>query len=138
MALPSPGTVLRSSGVGAVATLTDLGLLALLVSGLGLAPRVASVPALVAGVLVQFVGNKCLAFRDRSPRWATQALAFAVVETCGLLLNAWLFDLVVARVPWPYLIVRLLTTNVVYFAFCLPLWTRVFRASGAPRRGVES
>jgi putative flippase GtrA len=122
----------RSAGVGAIATLTDLGVLALLATGLGLGPRVASVPALLAGIAVQFVGNKLFAFRDRSPRWIEQAAAFGAIEVLGACLNVALFDWAVRALPLPYLATRLLVTNAVYLGVCLPLWSRVF-AAPAPR-----
>jgi putative flippase GtrA len=119
--------LLRSAGVGALATLVDLGALAVLVSVLGVSPRVASAPALALGVATQFVGNKLFAFGDRSPRWARQGAQFAAVEALGLALNLLLFDLAVTHSPLPYLAARVLSTSVVYFAVCLPLWSRIFR-----------
>lgn len=118
---------LRSMGVGGLATLVDLGLLVLLVSAAGLSPRLASPVALLCGVGLQFVGNKLVAFRDRSPRWAAQALRFAGVELLGFVANLWLFDVAVRFVPLPMLALRLVTTSLVYFALCLPLWSLIFR-----------
>jgi putative flippase GtrA len=118
---------LRSLGVGGLATLLDLGLLALLIHALGVAPRLASPVALVCGVVCQFFGNKLVAFRDRSPRWAQQALRFAGVEALGFAANLWLFDVAVRAIPLPLLALRLVTTSLVYFALCLPLWSLIFR-----------
>jgi putative flippase GtrA len=118
---------LRSVGVGGAATLLDLGLLALLVDALGVAPRLASPIALLCGVICQFFGNKLVAFRDRSPRWAEQALRFAGVEVLGFAANLWLFDVAVRAIPLPLLALRLATTSLVYFALCLPLWSLIFR-----------
>ncbi len=113
-------------GVGAIATITDLAMLTLLASGLHLGPRAASFPALASGIIVQFVGNKFFAFEDHSKRWAGQAALFLAVEALGLAANLTLFDVAVRALPIPYLFVRLLTTNVVYFGICLPLWSRIF------------
>lgn len=124
--------VLRSAGVGALATLVDLIALAVLVSGFDVSPRVASVPALALGIAVQFVGNKLFAFGDRSRRWVQQGAQFLAVEAVGFLLNLLLFDLAVTLTPLPYLLARVLTTSVVYFAVCLPLWSRIFRAELEP------
>jgi putative flippase GtrA len=120
-------TIVKSAGVGAVATLTDLFVLTLLASGLHLGPRAASVPALAAGIVVQFVGNKLFAFEDRSKRWGEQAAMFLAVEALGFGANLVLFDLAVRSLPLPYVVVRLVTTNIVYFGLCLPLWHRIFR-----------
>jgi putative flippase GtrA len=119
--------VARSAGVGVLATLVDLLLLGLLVSALGIAPRLASVPALAAGVAVQFVGNKLFAFRDPSRRWVRQAGQFAGVETIAFAANLVAFDLAVTHLPLPYLVLRVLTTASVYFCICLPLWSRIFQ-----------
>lgn len=123
--------VLRSFGVGALATVTDLVTLAVLVSGLGVAPRLASFPALTLGIVVQFFGNKLVAFEDRSERWARQGAEFLAVEALGFVLNLVLFDRVMALTRLPYLVVRLMTTSFVYFAVCLPLWSRIFKVGRA-------
>lgn len=117
---------LRSAGVGIVATGVDLLALGLLTSWGGLDPRLASAPALTLGVIVQFVGNKLFAFGDRSERWVRQGIEFLAVEALGFTANLALFHLVVSHSALPVLPVRLLTTSFVYFAICLPLWSRIF------------
>lgn len=119
--------VLRSAAVGLLATATDLIVLAVLVSGFGVSPRIASVPALVLGISVQFVGNKWFAFGDRSRDVLRQGAQFLGVEAVGFVANLVLFDLAVTLTRLPYLPLRLLTTNVVYFCLCLPLWSLIFR-----------
>jgi len=119
--------VVRSAGVGIVATATDLVALAILVSGFGIDPRVASVPALALGVAIQFVGNKLFAFADPSRAWVRQGVQFLGVEAVGFVANLVLFDLALTLTHLPYLPLRLVTTNLVYFAICLPLWSRIFR-----------
>ena len=119
-------TLVRSAGVGAVATAVDLVTLALLVHGLGLSARVASAPALCLGVAVQFFGNKLVAFRDRDPNWIPQAARFLGVELVGFAANLALFDLAVRHVAVAPVALRLVTTNLVYFGVCLPLWSRIF------------
>ncbi|MEZ4222988.1 MAG: GtrA family protein [Polyangiaceae bacterium] len=119
--------LLRSSAVGLLATVTDLVVLVLLVSGAGIDVRIASVPALTLGIAVQFVGNKLFAFEDRSQEWARQGAQFLLVEALGFSANLVLFDLIVSRTHLPYLPVRLLTTSLVYFGICLPLWSRIFK-----------
>lgn len=124
--------VVRSAGVGAVATAVDLAALVVLVSALGVPARLASVPALALGIAVQFFGNKLYAFGDRSKRWARQGAQFLAVEALGFALNLLLFDLFVSRTPLPYVVARVLSTSIVYFAVCLPLWSRIFRAELHP------
>ncbi|MEZ4411228.1 MAG: GtrA family protein [Polyangiales bacterium] len=125
----SIATIVRSAGVGVVASVVDLTALALMVHALHLAPRVASAPALLLGVLVQFVGNKTLAFRDRDPRWAPQAARFFAVEAVAFVANLALFDLATRALPLPAVLLRLATTSAVYFGLCLPLWSRIFSAT---------
>jgi putative flippase GtrA len=120
--------VLRSLGVGVLATGLDLVVLALLVAGSGVTPRAASVPALACGVAAQFFGNKLLAFDDRSAAWVRQGALFLSVEAIGLVANAILYDVAVGTLQLPWLPARLLTTTLVYFGICLPLWSRIFRA----------
>jgi putative flippase GtrA len=127
---------LRSSLVGTVATLTDLVTLTLLVEVMRVPARTASLPALLLGVAIQFVGNKVFAFRDRSPAWLEQAAAFALVECLGVAANFLLFDLAMALGRLPYLPVRMATTSIVYFGLCLPLWSRIFSHENLASRPV--
>jgi putative flippase GtrA len=127
MFLPALLTLLRSAGVGVLATATDLGALAFFVSVLGVSPRAASIPALALGIGVQFVGNKLFAFGDRSRDWLRQGAQFLGVEALGFAANLILYDLAITHTRLPYLLVRVLTTSVVYFCVCLPLWSRIFR-----------
>ncbi len=129
--------VARSGAVGALATLVDLAALAVLIELAGLPTRVASLPALALGIGVQFVGNKLFAFNDRSPRWLEQGGRFLAVEALAFVLNLALFDLAIRLTPLPYLLARMLTTAVVYFAVCLPLWSRIFRAELRPEEGLS-
>ena len=117
-------TWLRSALVGVAATLADLVALAVLVDIVGLHPQAANVPALAAGVLVQFLGNKLIAFRDRSPAWLAQGAQFAVVEAGAFALNALLFAALVAALP--YLAARLVGSALVYALYSYPLWRRIF------------
>jgi putative flippase GtrA len=120
-------TVVRSAGVGLLATATDLIALAILVDGFHLSPRVASIPALSLGIAIQFVGNKLFAFGDPSRAWLRQGAQFLGVEALGFMANLMLFDFALTHTHLPYLPLRLVTTNLVYFAICLPLWSRIFR-----------
>jgi putative flippase GtrA len=119
----------RSAMVGFAATAADLIALALLVELFGFSPAAANVPALFVGLIVQFAGNKWFAFRDRSGAWVRQGGSFLAVEACALLLNAALFDRLVAWTELPYLLVRVTAQAAVYFGFSLPLWSRIFSPS---------
>jgi putative flippase GtrA len=121
-----PGTLTRSAGVGVVASVLDLLLLWVFVDLVGLAPAVANLPALLAGLVAQFAGNKWLAFRDRSPNLARQGAQFAIVEAGALGLNAVGFHLMVTLMHVPYLPARILVSTVVYFGWSYGLWARIF------------
>jgi putative flippase GtrA len=133
--MPAPAVFARSALVGLVATVLDFAVLSLLTSGLGLSPRLSSLPALAVGVGVQFVGNKRLAFRDASSDWFKQAGLFLGVEGLGLLSNLVVFDRLLVWTPLPYLLCRVLSTALVYYALCLPLWARIFRQAPAATGG---
>jgi putative flippase GtrA len=122
---------LKSSLVGAIATVVDLAVLALLVELVGLHPGAANVPALLLGVAIQFAGNKWFAFGDRRRELLSQGLRFMAVEAGTLALNAVLFQLLIAIAPLPYLLARLVATAAVYLGFSYPLWARIF---GQPAR----
>ena len=126
---PSGDVLLRtakSASVGAAATALDLVLLFLLIDVAGLDPRAANIPALFGGLLFQFAGNKLFAYEDRSRDWARQGLRFGVVELAALLLNALLFDLLIAHFELSYPFARAIGTALVYFGFSLPLWSQIF------------
>src|SRR5688572_7225351 len=116
---------LKSTAVGGIATLVDLAVLALFVEVLAIDARLANVPALALGVLVQFLGNKLFAFDDRSEDWARQGALFASVEAGALLLNAAVFHVASSFIP--YLAARVLVQALVYLGFSLPLWSRIFQ-----------
>jgi putative flippase GtrA len=135
--VPSSATrLLRSALVGLAATAADVLTLASLVDGLRIAPQVANVPGLLVGVVVQFVGNKRFAFRDRSPVRLAQVANFTLVETGTLALNAFAFHWLVAVTPVPYVLARLAGSAAVFLAFSYPLWQRVFAASNTTELAV--
>jgi putative flippase GtrA len=140
---PHRGTLKRSAIVGVAATLADLLMLALLVHGMGITPAWANVPALGLGLVIQFVGNKLWAFRDRASNpaaLARQGTAFLVVEVVAFVLNAGLFHLLAVLLGVMSLISRVIASALVYFGFSYRLWGRIFRptplaATPAPATG---
>lgn len=123
--------LVRSLGVGAVASVTDWVALAALVEIAGLGPRVANVPALLAGGAVQFFGCRHLVFRAGDGSMRRQLAGFVVVELATLALNGLLFDVLVAMTAIPYALARPLGTFIVFVGFSYPLWHLVFRPQGA-------
>lgn len=123
--------MLRALLAGGAATLADIAVLTLLVSVVGIAPRMASIPALVIGGVVNFLGNRHFAFRASAGSLARQAVLYTVVELAALAANGVLFDVVMRLLPpglaWAYVPVRLVTSNLVFLAWSYPLWRLVFR-----------
>lgn len=125
--------LLRSGAAGILATAVDIGTLALLVSGLHLSAQVANVPALVAGGVANFAGNRWFAFRAHGGSLPKQALGYTIVEVVALALNGWLFALALHAFPQAthaYWAVRLVTSHVVFLLWSYPLWCVVFRQRG--------
>lgn len=121
--------LLRSFLAGAAATIVDLAVLAFLVSVLGFDPRHANVPALVAGGIVNFLGNRHFAFRAADGPLAKQIFGYTAVEIVALVLNGVLFDVAMRMLPGHtafYPLVRLATSHVVFLAWSYPLWRLVF------------
>ena len=123
--------LLRAGGAGLAATLADLAVLTLLVSGLHLDPKIASFPALLVGGTVNFFGNRHFAFRAASGHLGKQAFGYTIVEIVALALNAVLFDAVLRLAPvtaGAYWLVRLITSHLVFLCWSYPLCRKVFRA----------
>lgn len=131
------GRLARSGVAGAGASLADLAVLTALTEGFGVSPRAASVPALVVGAVVMFFGQKYLAFQSRSSVGRREVLAFSAVQLGGLVLTGLAFELALrvfpALSPY-YVLVRLVTTNLVWLLYSFPLWHWVFR----PQRSADA
>ncbi|MGD0524319.1 MAG: GtrA family protein [Polyangiaceae bacterium] len=122
--------LLRAGVAGLAATGSDLAALTVLVSVLHVDPRIANVPALLVGGVVNFVGNRHFAFRAQRGHVGKQAVGYTAVELVALALNGFLYDLVLRTVPEAshlYWAVRLVTSHVVFLAWSYPLWRKVFR-----------
>jgi putative flippase GtrA len=114
--------------VGALATAVDLALLYLLVDCFGVAPALGNVPALAAGLAVQFVGNRFFAFGDRATPARRQIVAFLAVECLTFACNAASFHVLAVRFGVHFAVARLLGEALVYFGVSLPCWARIFAA----------
>jgi putative flippase GtrA len=121
--------LLRAGVAGLAATGADVLTLTMLVSVAHVDARVANVPALVVGGVVNFLGNRHFAFRARHGDVGKQALGYTVVEVIALALNGLLYDTVLRVFPpaaQAYWLVRLATSHLVFLAWSYPLWRRVF------------
>jgi putative flippase GtrA len=130
--------LLRAGAAGIAATAADVGVLAVLVSVLNWNARAASLPALVAGGVVNFLGNRHFAFRAGRGSLGRQAIGYTAVELVALALNGVLYDAVLRTAPvasHAYWAVRLVTSHVVFLAWSYPLWRRVF---SVPRESARA
>jgi putative flippase GtrA len=131
-------TFARSLVTGGAATIADLAVIAFATAVLHLDPRAANVPALLAGAVVQFFGNRHFAFRASTGKVHRQALLFAGSELVTMALNALLYQAVATRwtlTPASAVLARAITTNLVFLLWSYPVWRRVFAAEKAPATG---
>jgi putative flippase GtrA len=117
----------RGAVIGVAATVIDLISLYLLVDVLGLSATLANIPALLAGLVVQFFGNKYFAFQDHSKQLVKQGMLFGLVELGALAFNAGVFHVLIHMTLLPYLLVRVIASALVYFLFSYPLWSLIFK-----------
>jgi putative flippase GtrA len=124
--------LVRAFLAGGAATIVDLAVLTLLVSGLHLDARIASIPALIAGGIVSFFANRHWVFQAREGSLPVQAALYVLVEIIALVLNGILYDggmrtpLLHAHPAW-YAPLRLVTSHIVFIVWSFPLWRFVFR-----------
>jgi len=128
--------LVRSGIAGLAATLCDLGVLTGLTELAGTSPRLASIPALATGGLVMFFGQKYFAFGGRGKPRPRELLEFAMVQVGGLVITGLLYDSALRLAPnltSHYVLVRLVTTNLVWLGYSFPLWHLVFRKRAEAR-----
>ena len=120
----------RSALAGGAATAADLVVLFACIHLLGWSPRVASIPALLAGGVVNFHGNRSYAFRASSGSLKRQATLFILSELVTLTLNGILYDLAMRTLnpgTGAAMVLRLVTQNLVFLSWSFPVWKAVFR-----------
>jgi putative flippase GtrA len=128
--------LVRSGAAGVLATAADLGTLTMLVSIVGISALKASVPALIAGSIVMFIGHKYFVFgaHAASTLWR-ETLLFTIIQIGGIALSAWLFQVLLGVSPrlLPfYVVVRLAANNIVWLLYYFPLWHFVFKSPAKP------
>ena len=119
----------KSGITGLVATAVDYLALILLVEWLNVPVEWASIPALLLGAAIQFLGCKYYAFESYKVSAAHQLFPFAIVEVFTLIFNALVFHLLVKVFLIPYTLARPLGTFLVFCSFSYILWAQIFRES---------
>ena len=123
-------TLLRSAAIGSMATAADFGVLALAVGAMGISARAANLPSLLAGSLVQFIGNRHFAFKAKAGCVKRQLKWFVLSEVIALSTNALLYELVAQRVTLTAVsavLLRAASCSVVFLAWSYPVFRKIFR-----------
>jgi len=111
----------RACIVGGAATVVDFVVLTFCIRVLAIVPTTARVPALVAGALVQFLGNRTFTFRAQDGSLSRQAKLFVALEVAMLFLNWIAFRWLQPTLAFlPPELVSLLGTFVTFVAFAYP------------------
>jgi putative flippase GtrA len=119
---------LKSSLAGAIGTFVDFGLFFVLNSGFGLDAQWANAAGMVAGGVVNFIGNRRFAFQAQGGSLTRQAQRFTAVTVVALALTALLFNVAVTAWPTvPAWVLKAVTGNAVYLVWTFPLFRRVFQ-----------
>lgn len=112
---------LVTAGFGGIAaTLVDVAVLILLVEAIGLSIPVSAFLASTAGAGMNFVLNKYIAFRDRSPITFQQVARFGAVAVATALLMALAMKLVAVELGVPYVVAKLLCAVTIFMVWTYP------------------
>ena len=112
---------LVTAGFGGIAaTLVDVAVLILLVEVIGLSIPVSAFLASSAGAAMNFVLNKYIAFRDRSPITIRQLVRFGAVAVATALLMALAMKLVAVELGVPYIVAKLLCAVTIFMVWTYP------------------
>ncbi len=112
---------LVTAGFGGIAaTIVDVAVLVLLVEVIALSIPVSAFLASTAGAVMNFVLNKYIAFRDRSPITFQQVARFGAVAVATALLMALAMKLVAVELGVPYVVAKLLCAVTVFILWTYP------------------
>jgi len=115
----------RSGASGAVGSLLDFGVMALLVELVYFAPAAAAAVSALFGAVVCFTLNRAWAFRDKRPLDARQLAAFAVVAGGSALINAGVVHLLAGVLRLAYLLAKAVSAGVVFVTWTYPAQSRL-------------
>ncbi len=112
---------LVTAGFGGIAaTIVDVAVLVLLVEVIALSIPVSAFLASTAGAVMNFVLNKYIAFRDRSPITIQQVARFGAVAVATALLMAVAMKLVAVELGVPYVVAKLLCAVTGFMVWTYP------------------
>lgn len=117
----------KSAFTGIIATVVDMGLLALLVEVFSVPAIWANSVGLITGATIQFTGNKFLAFEGGKKRGLKhEILFFLLAEALSLGLNFFGFYFFMQWFKLNYIITRLIVTTAVFLGISYPIWFWIF------------
>lgn len=117
----------KSGLIGIVASLTDMGILTLLVQFAGLPPHLAVIPSAISGSTIQFLGQRKFAFESKSEKVGTEAKWFIAGEMGSWLISAGILFLFTKFTSIHYTIARILTGAIVFAVYSYPIWRLIFK-----------
>jgi putative flippase GtrA len=120
----NPRELLAAGFGGAVGTGVDVGCLVLLVKH-GVSVPVATFLAALAGAATNFVINKYVAFRDRSPIDLRQLARFGFVAVAAALLMSVAMKIVAVKLGAPVVVAKLACAAVVFAIWTYPAQRRL-------------
>ncbi|MGE0549985.1 MAG: GtrA family protein [Kofleriaceae bacterium] len=126
--MKNPREMIAAGFGGAVGSCLDIVVLVLLVE-CSVSVPVAAFLAASAGAAMNFVVNKYIAFRDRSPITGRQLGHFGVVAVTAAMLMALAMKLVAVELEVPYLLAKLLCAALIFVVWTYPAQRRVFARS---------
>jgi putative flippase GtrA len=124
MGVKNPREMLTAGLGGIAATAVDICLLVLMVES-GVSVPAAAFFASFAGAAVNFVVNKYIAFRDRSPITIQQLSRFGVVAVATAMWMALAMKVVAVELGVPYVVAKLVCAVLVFVAWTYPAQRRL-------------
>jgi putative flippase GtrA len=97
-------------GIGALASVADIGLLWIFCDWFGIWYLSAAVLSYCCGILISYLLNKGLTFHDRDRHYIRQLGTFAAISFSCLLMNVVIIWLLVTFFSWNYLAAKILAT----------------------------
>lgn len=119
LSVKHPRQLLTAGFGGVVATLLDISALVLMVES-GVSVPVAAFFAAGAGAAMNFVMNKYIAFRDRSPITLHQLGRFGAVAVATAMLMAVAMKVVAVELGVQYMLAKLICAVIVFVAWTYP------------------
>lgn len=119
LSVKQPRQLLTAGFGGVVATLFDISALVLLVES-NVSVPVAAFFAAGAGAAMNFVLNKYIAFRDRSPITLQQLSRFGAVALATALLMALAMNIVAVQLGVQYMLAKLICAVLVFIVWTYP------------------